>query len=162
MTLIVIFLATFVFLIFFQHYRESSAFPPGYFRWPIIGSALSFIGAVGSGAIIKAAKDAYKYNDGKFMGVFVGPIVRAVFVFDFDIAKDIVFSDKYIGKYYNDYTRHLRGYNGTPIGIIQTEGQTWKRNRRFSLSTLKGRLNLGRQFHVKGLNLTCHYFLCTG
>ena len=142
MSLIVIFFAVLLLLTFLQHYRESSAFPPGYVRWPFLGSVLSFMGNMGSDAIITSSKDAHKYNGGKFMGIFIGPNIRAVFVFDYNVAKEIVFSDKYIGKYGSDYAKNMRGYHGTRIGVIQTEGQTWKMNRRFSLSTLRGNPNL--------------------
>ena len=74
------------------------------------------------------------------MGIFIGPVARGVFVFDFNIAKEFVFNDIYLGKYGSDYARNMRGYNGTRVGIIQTEGHTWKTNRRFSLSTLRGEL----------------------
>ena len=62
---------------------------------------------------------------------------RAVFIYDFDLAKEMAFSDKYSGRIINDYTTDLRGY-GRNTGMILTEGHTWKINRKFSLSKLKG------------------------
>lgn len=140
MSLLIVFFAVLTALIFIKHHLESRSFPPGYPRLPLIGSLLSYIHAMGSAAVIKSSKNAYRYNDGKFMGIFIGPVARGVFVFDFNIAKEFVFNDIYLGKYGSDYARNMRGYNGTRVGIIQTEGHTWKTNRRFSLSTLRGEL----------------------
>lgn len=63
---------------------------------------------------------------------------RMVFVLDFDLAKEMAFSDKYAGRVVTTYTAHYRGHKGRNVGVIQTEGETWKINRRFALSTLKG------------------------
>lgn len=139
MTLAVFFLTVLVAVIIVRHLIESRKFPPGYPRLPLFGSAFSFIGTIGSAGLIQAAKDATKYNDGKFMGIFLGTMKRAIFVFDFEIAKEIAFSDKYAGKFEDYLTKDLRGHRGRTTGIITTQGQAWKTNRRFSLSTLRGK-----------------------
>ena len=60
-----------------------------------------------------------------------------VFIYDFQLAKEVAFDDKFSGRNVREYTSEFRGY-GRNIGVIFTETEVWKTNRRFALSTLKG------------------------
>ncbi len=53
----------------------------------------------------------------------------------------MAFSDKFTGRVITHYTSNYRGHKGRNIGVISTQGETWKIHRRFALSTLKGRPN---------------------
>ncbi len=54
---------------------ESRDFPPGFPRFPFVGSLLSLpVGKSGSYLIIHSTQFAHKY--GKVMGYFAGPNVR--------------------------------------------------------------------------------------
>ena len=139
--MILVFLAALAIIILLQHFLESSNFPTGYPRYPLIGSILSFWGTKGNGIVIKSAKDAHKYNNGKFMGIFIGPYGRGVLLYDYHIAREVAFSDKFAGRIANDYLSYHRGYGGRRVGVLVTEGQTWKTNRRFALSTLRRKFN---------------------
>lgn len=61
-----------------------------------------------------------------------------MFVHDFDLAKQLCNDDRFLGRSLSHYATYVRGY-GRKIGIVSTEGPTWKVHRRFTLSSLKGR-----------------------
>ncbi len=52
----------------------------------------------------------------------------------------MVYSDTFNGRIIDYYTSHLRGHGGRNVGIITTQGETWKTHRRFALRILKGLL----------------------
>ncbi len=62
-----------------------------------------------------------------------------IVIHDFDLAKEMFNSETYTGRAKCHYHGYHRGYNGKNIGIITTEGDTWRTHRRFALSTLKGK-----------------------
>lgn len=65
-------------------------------------------------------------------------ILRSVIINDFDVAKQVMFDDNYMGRgNKSNYLKNLRGY-GRKIGLASTDGATWKVHRRFTLATLKG------------------------
>jgi hypothetical protein len=68
------FFVAFVALLFLYHYIESSRFPPGFPRYPVIGSLLSTGTTVNSGIIVQATSVSKKYGD--VIGYFLGPFIR--------------------------------------------------------------------------------------
>ena len=56
---------------------------------------------------------------------------------DFEVAKQMANEENFSYRPANFVGKHMRG-NGREIGVIGTSGDIWRRNRRFSLSTLKG------------------------
>ena len=74
------------------------------------------------------------------MGFFVGPIVRVAMVNDFETAKQMANDENFCYRKVNYFATHLRGNGKKHIGVVNTSGEQWRRNRRFSLSTLKGEL----------------------
>ncbi len=61
---------------------------------------------------------------------------------DFDLAKEIAFDERFNLRLESDYLSNMRGYGGKKIGVAMTEGETWRTHRRFTLSTLKGRIKV--------------------
>ena len=59
---------------------------------------------------------------------------------DFEIAKEMANSENFSHRPGHYVATHLRGTGKKQIGVIATSGDQWRRNRRFSLSTLKGML----------------------
>ena len=128
-------------LICVLHLKESRSFPPGPPRYPIIGS-VQFLPWVmqGSRLYLLSAAIANKY--GKVMGFFIGPTVKAVMVNDFETAKQMANDENFCYRKVNYTATHLRGNGQKHIGVVNTSGEQWRRNRRFSLTTLKGKLSL--------------------
>ena len=71
-----------------------------------------------------------------------GPRHRFVIVNDFETAKEMAMSENFSHRYNHFVATHIRGTGERPTGVIATSGDRWRRNRRFSLSTLKGLLQL--------------------
>ena len=67
-------------LLCLKHYLASRNFPPGYLRFPLIGSVLSFRGNYGSTLLEATVEDSKKWGskDGKLMGFFLGPSAKYV------------------------------------------------------------------------------------
>ena len=119
------------------HLKDSSSFPPGPARYPIIGSLQSLPWIMqGSRVYLLSASVADKY--GKVMGLFVGPKGRAVIINDFETAKQMANDENFCYRKVNYAATHLRGNGKKHIGVVNTSGEQWRRNRRFSLATLKG------------------------
>ena len=57
---------------------------------------------------------------------------------DFETAKEMANSENFSHRPVHFVGTHLRGTGKRQIGVIGTSGDQWRRNRRFSLSTLKG------------------------
>ena len=128
-------------LICVLHLKDSRSFPPGPPRYPIIGS-VQFLPWVmqGSRLYLLSAAIANKY--GKVMGFFIGPTVKAVMVNDFETAKQMANDENFCYRKVNYTATHLRGNGQKHIGVVNTSGEQWRRNRRFSLTTLKGEWRL--------------------
>ena len=62
-----------------------------------------------------------------------------MYVQDFDLAKSLANNEKFCGREVNHFTRNAQGV-GRNVGIINTQGEDWKRIRRFSLATLRGEI----------------------
>merc|ERR1712117_749004 len=73
---------------------------------------------------------------GKIMGYFIGPQFRLVIVNDFEVAKQMANDENFSHRPAHFVVKHMRG-NGRETGVIATSGEAWRRNRRFSLTTLK-------------------------
>ncbi len=65
-------------------------------------------------------------------------MLRAVFIQDYALAKEVVSSDVFGGRLETNFTRDVRGYGHRNVGIITTEGHVWKTNRKFVATLLKG------------------------
>ena len=72
------------------------------------------------------------------MGLFYGPKVKIVMVNDFETAKQMANDENFCYRKVNFTATHLRGNGKKHIGVVNTSGEQWRRNRRFSLTTLKG------------------------
>ena len=128
---------TLVTVICVLHLRDSSSFPPGPARYPIIGSLLCLPWiSQGSRIYLLSTSIANKY--GKVMGLFVGWGVKIVMVNDFETAKQMANDENFCYRKVNFTATHLRGNGKKHIGVVNTSGEQWRRNRRFSLTTLKG------------------------
>ena len=66
---------------------------------------------------------------------------RLVIVNDFEVAKQMANDENFSHRPAHFVVKHMRG-NGRETGVIATSGEAWRRNRRFSLSTLKGMILL--------------------
>lgn len=76
---------------------------------------------------------------------------RMVLIQDFAIAKEVAFSEKFIGKEKSSFfINHIRGENGSAIGIATTDGNEWRHLRRFSLSALK-EFGFGKQSSIEAI-----------
>ena len=69
---------------------------------------------------------------------------RLVIVNDFEVAKQMANDENFCYRKVNYTATHLRGNGQKHIGVVNTSGEQWRRNRRFSLTTLKGKLRLAR------------------
>ena len=119
------------------HLRDSSSFPPGPPRYPIIGS-LIFLPWILQGARIYLLSASIANKYGKVMGFFFGPKVKLVLVNDFETAKQMANDENFYYRKVNYVATHFRGNGENHIGVVNTSGERWRRNRRFSLTTLKG------------------------
>ena len=72
------------------------------------------------------------------MGFFFGPKVKLVLVNDFETAKQMANDENFYYRKVNYVATHFRGNGENQIGVVNTSGEQWRRNRRFSLTTLKG------------------------
>ena len=66
---------------------------------------------------------------------------RLVIVNDFEVAKQMANDENFSHRPAHFVVKHMRG-NGRETGVIATSGEAWRRNRRFSLTTLKGMISL--------------------
>ena len=81
-------------------------------------------------------KMSYKHMTNLFI-ILLFLLYRMVIVNDFELAKQMANTENFSYRPANYLQKHMRG-NGRAIGVISTSGDIWRRNRRFSLTTLKG------------------------
>ena len=141
-----------------KHLYESSRFPPGPLRLPLIGTWEIARGRLyGSRLILKTTEMIPKM--GKVVGYFAGPFIKyakvivrsctlctaiyfhsMIIINDFDLIKECAFDPRFSNRPQGYFEHYVRGEGGQATGIVATSGEVWKGNRRFSLATLKGKL----------------------
>jgi len=126
-----------IFLVFYSHYNKRKYLPPGPPSIPILGS-LTLLSAEDRLDMITIGEKLYKYED--MYTLFLGPFFTVVIINDFQRAKDLFFRDEFSGRMKSFQKRE----NGRNLGILDTDGQTWTTQRRFSLKKLKD-LGFGRK-----------------
>ncbi len=67
-----------------------------------------------------------------------------VILSDFNTIKEWAFDPRVSNRHQSYFDEYVRGDDGRPTGIVATSGEVWKKNRRFSLATLKG-----DSFHIR-------------
>lgn len=116
-----------------QHWKRLRAsLPPGPPVMPILGS-LPFLSAGCSSASF-TSPDMAKY--GPLVSVWLGSRLF-ILVQDFKLCKEMFGGDHVAGRTNVHYKRETRGSNGRILGIIHTNGDFWKDQRRFVLRSLK-------------------------
>ena len=122
-------------LVLWKYLKNDSKYPPKFPSVPLLGS-VPFVGPK-QGASSQIQVYASKHLRKKYGDIFTYTLgnQNGLIVMNFRMAKDIANDDRFFGRLQNDYTMNQRGYNGN-IGVIETEGQLWKDNRKFALTTL--------------------------
>ena len=94
--------------------------------------------------IVKSIKWNSKYGD--LIGLRFGQS-NMVVVLDFQKGKEIAFDNKFATRSVDSiFMNQLRGINGKSIGIVSTNGQSWKQIRSFSVMTLARYFGSGKKF----------------
>ena len=145
----IITIITLCYLTYIKHKKRCKSFPPGPPSLPIVGS-IPFLNAKRGypDAITKECSKNYK--DQKLYTVWMGPL-SIVVIQDFELCKDMFSRDEFSGRPNKYPEKYVRGINGTPLGIVATEGKFWQEQRRFTLKHLKdfgfGRNKLDEAIH---------------
>uniref|UniRef100_A0A914X294 Unspecific monooxygenase n=1 Tax=Plectus sambesii TaxID=2011161 RepID=A0A914X294_9BILA len=131
LTIVVAFFASIVLYWIYSFESKRRKLPPGPVPLPLLGNSLSLIRA--ENAVDKLLEWGKTY--GPVYTVWMGTM-PAVFVVDFDIMQEtfVKNADAYTGRLKNYAVQKLRGGNK---GVVFSDGNLWKEQRRFSLHVLR-------------------------
>ena len=136
-----------LFFFFFFWRRVSRKIPPGPIRLPLIGS-IPFVTL--KKGILDWTMDAAVIRN-KISTMQLGP-VQIFVINDFDLAKEFFGKDEFSGRRVSAFGLAHRFFSQKPQGIINTEGEHWATQRRFSLKTLKD-FGFGKQSIEAAINI---------
>ncbi|CAL8072231.1 unnamed protein product [Orchesella dallaii] len=119
---------------FVDNFLPSKKHPPGPFRLPIFGNALTFLQNKSTGKpVFVLFKDlAKQYGPVVFLRMGSQP---TVIVDDFETSKILLNNEVWIDRPFNDMMAE-RSY-GKPLGIIFVGGEGWREMRRFTMRSLR-------------------------
>jgi len=128
-------------------WKKVSKLPPGPPRLPLIGS-IPFI-TLKNGILDWTMDQAVTKH--RLATVYLGP--RKLFIInDYELAKDLFAREEFSGRRVSEFQLAHRFFSGKPQGIINTQGQQWETQRRFSLKTLKD-FGFGKQSIEAAINI---------
>ena len=143
------------YLTYSKHKKRCKSLPPGPPSLPIVGS-IPFLNAK-KGYPDAITKECHKYKDQKLYTVWMGPL-SIVVIQDFDLCKEMFSRDEFSSRPNNYPEKYIRGFNGTPLGLVATEGKFWQEQRRFTLKHLKD-LGFGRNKLDEAIQEEVNYLL---